>query len=104
MKTKRTLTAFGVAILLLPILFAVVMHREVAGAVTIFTIRGTNLRIYQSDSGNLALAQRSDCERLLKELEWAVTRRNRIAWWMVNAGILYIEFPFLVTDVLHSRD
>jgi hypothetical protein len=52
MKTKKK-WIFAAAFLLLPILFAVIMQREVAGAVTIFTIRGTTLRVYQSDSGNL---------------------------------------------------
>jgi hypothetical protein len=79
------------------------MHREVAGAVTIFTVRGTNLRVYRSDSGDLGFARRPDSERL-NETEWLVTRRNRTAWWVVNLGTFYIELPFLLGDLLSSRN
>jgi hypothetical protein len=65
MKRKRARVTLGAGIALLAILFAVIMHREVAGAVTIFTVRGTNLRVYQSDSGghpktNITLAYRQE--------------------------------------------
>jgi hypothetical protein len=98
MKTKKK-WKFVAAFLLLPMLFAVMMKREVVGAVTIFTIHGTTLRVYQSDSGNLALARRSDSERLA-EPAWFVTRSNKAAWWAVNVSMLYIQFPFLVGDRL----
>jgi hypothetical protein len=101
MKTKRNWIVCGAVILLL--LFAAVMHREVAGSVTIFTVRGTDLRIYQSDSGNLAFASRTDSERL-REPQWFVTRRSKAAWWVVGIGTLYIEFPFLVADLLNPRN
>jgi uncharacterized membrane protein YhdT len=101
MKTKKK-WIFGAAFLLLPILFAVIMQREVAGAVTIFTFRGTTLRVYQSDSGNLALARRSNSERLEKP-EWLVTRSNKAAWWAANVSILYIQFPFLLGDLLNPQ-
>ena len=101
MKMKKTWLSLCSVIILLPILFAVVMQREVAGAVTIFTVRGTNLRIYQSDSGNFTFARRTKSERL-KEPKWLVTRKNKAAWVVVNFGILYIEFPFFVMDQLSS--
>ena len=103
MKTKRKSIALG-AIILLPMFFALAMHREVAGGITIFTLRGTQLRLYQSDSGNLASAKRSESERLLKEPEWMVTRKNKAAWWAVNVGTLYIEMPFLVADLVNQRN
>jgi len=102
MKTKTKWITFGAVILLLPILFAVIMQREIAGAVTIFTIRSTNLRIYQSDSGNMALASRSNSERL-DETEWLVTRSNKAAWWAVNVTAFYIQFPFILGDLLNPQ-
>lgn len=102
MKTRRRRIVCGAVILLLPVLFAVVMHRDVAGGVTIFTVRGTDLRVYQSDSGNLAFALRPESERL-SETDWLVTRRSKAAWWAVNVCALYIEFPFLVVDLVNPR-
>jgi hypothetical protein len=103
MKTKRKWIAAGIAILALPILFAVVMHREVAGSMTVFTVRGTPLRMYQSDSGNIAFAKRSHATRL-NEPQWIVTKEARVGWTLVNIGTLYVEFPFLIADIVNPKN
>ncbi len=103
MKTKRKWIAAIAVILLLPILFVVVMHREVAGSLAIFTVRATPLRIYYSNSGNLGFAVRSEKDRL-RDCDWIVTRKNKVAWTLVNVGAVYIAFPYFVADALDSND
>ena len=100
---KRKVIVTTAVILLLPILFVIVMHREIAGSMTIFTVRATHLRIYYSDSGNLGLAARSDQDRL-KEPDWIVTRRNKLVWSLVNVGSVFITFPYFLADVMAPKD
>jgi hypothetical protein len=102
MTTKRKWIVATAVILLLPILLAIVMHREVAGSMTIFTVRATPLRIYYSNSGNLGFAVRSDKDRL-RDCDWIVTRKNKVAWSLVNVGAVYIALPYLVADVFDSN-
>ncbi len=98
MKTKKKwIIAIG-SILLLPLIFAASMNREVAGSVTIYTVRGTPLRLYLSDAGSLAFACRTE-EARLNLPRWYITRANKVAWTVVNVGALYIAFPFLMTDI-----
>jgi hypothetical protein len=103
MKTNRKWIAAGIAILALPTLFAVVMHREVAGSMTVFTVHGTPLRMYQSDSGNIAFSKRSYATRL-NEPQWIIKRNAKAGWALVNIGTLYVEFPFLIADIVNPKN
>ena len=103
MKTKKKWMAAGIGIVAMPMLFALVMHREDAGSMTVFTLRGTPLRLYQSDSGNIAFASRSYGTRI-EEPQWIVTRRTKVGWALVSIGTLYVEFPYLVVDILNPRN
>lgn len=102
MKTRGKVFVLGIAIVLLPVLFCFAMRREVAGSITVLTLRGTDVRAYRSDSGDFAIARRTQ-DRRLEDPDWVVTRKRKAAWILLNAGALYLEFPFLVADVLNRK-
>ena len=100
---KKLIIAAGSILLLLPVVFLTIMRREVAGSMTTFTVRGTTARIYLSDAGSFAFACRSKGNRL-DEPRWCVTRSQRGAWTVANAGALYLGFPFLITDIFSQKN
>lgn len=100
---KRKVLVAIAAILLLPVLFVIIMHREEAGSMTVFTVRATPLRIYYSNSGSLGLAVRSDQDRL-KDPGWLITRRDSVAWSLANVVSVYLEFPYLLLDAINPKD
>jgi hypothetical protein len=97
------LAVTATVILLLPLIFVIVMRREEAGSMTVFTVRATPLRIYYSNSGSLGLAVRSDQDRL-KDPGWLITRRNSVAWSLANAGFTYMASPYLLADTIKPQD
>jgi hypothetical protein len=101
MKSKVLVTI--AAILLLPVLSVIIMHREEAGSMTIFTLRATPLRIYCSNSGSLGLAVRPAQDRL-KDPGWLITRRDSVAWSLANVVSVYLEFPYLLLDAMNPKD
>ncbi len=102
-QTKRKALVTLAAILLLSVTSVIIMHREDAGSMTIFTLRATPLRIYYSNSGSLGLAVRSDQDRL-KDPGWLITRRNKVVWSLANEGLTYMASPYLLADTIKSQD
>lgn len=103
MKRRKQWIAAAAGIILLPLLFAAIMRREVNGSLTTFTVRGTSLCMYQSDSGNLAFGRGHD-RNWSQEPDWLVTRKHRAAWEIANACTLCVELPFGIIDILAGSD
>lgn len=65
-----------------------------SGSLTVRTLRGTKLRLYYSDSGNVSVARMADTE-VWTPPQWQVTRRAKGVWLIANTALLYLNFPSL---------
>lgn len=97
MKRKRRIAMLtAVTILAMPLVFVAVTQRTDSGAISTYTLRFTQFRIFLSNSGNACFA-RQEMSAPPDQIVWSVTRRNRVTWVVVNATMLYLDLPRVLT-------
>jgi hypothetical protein len=87
----RALLLFGSVVVLLPILLVPLVSREENGSLTTYRVRGTDLTLYCSDSGNLLFAKTP--QDMSGEPRWQITRRNKILWFACGLMLPYLDAP-----------
>ena len=84
-----------VVVFTFPLLFCSVTQRSVNGSLTVLTLRGTDIRLYHADSGNVALARQTDAAMWIPP-EWQVTHRTKGKWLITNIILFYLCLPYLM--------
>jgi len=95
-RRKRNAMLAAAAILALPLVFVAATQRTDNGAISTYTLRFTQFRMLLSNSGNACFA-RQETSAPPEQIAWSVTRRNRVTWVIVNATMLYLDLPRVLT-------
>jgi hypothetical protein len=82
----------SVVVLALPLVFVALTQRTDHGAVSTYTLRFTQCRMFFSDSGNAHLTRQATSAPP-KQIAWSVTRKNRVIWRGLNMTMLYLDSP-----------
>lgn len=97
MKRKRRIAVLAAtAIVALPLVFVGVTQRNDNGAISTYNLRFTQCRMFLSNSGNACFA-RQEMSEPPEQIAWSVTRKNRVTWVVVNATMLYLDLPRVLT-------
>ncbi|MBN1521443.1 MAG: hypothetical protein JW928_02830, partial [Candidatus Aureabacteria bacterium] len=76
-----------------PVIFHMVAVKNIRKKHLVFYIKGTTIRFYHDNEGNLAFTINNRCD-LGNTPNWQITKNKTIPWYLFNFLTFYLELLF----------